>query len=186
MVNLRIRMGERVAAGREFTDEELRIAGEDILGEEAQNMDADGVKTAGYHKLLSDLGDDYLKNTVEGKVLAASVSNAVSRSAATYEDFGNKLSSHRVWENGFLTGINGADQRYHDRGSGQWHSYHPQQQLESVETGWHRGARKVAMTNLVRRGLSASVCLLARPIGRAFKTNQKSPPPSQDIGEPIV
>jgi hypothetical protein len=159
MVNLRIRMGERVAAGREFTDEELQEAGKDILGEEAENMDADGIKTAGYHKILSDLGDDYLKNTVEGKVLAASVSNAVSRSAATYpKTLANKLSSHRVWENGFLTGINevltsATTTAVRDIGI---RTITATAGIGGDEAGI-AGAKKVAMTNLVRRGLSATV-----------------------------
>ncbi|MBT6435261.1 MAG: hypothetical protein HOK28_19350 [Deltaproteobacteria bacterium] len=159
MVNLRIRMGERIGAGREFSDEELIEAGHDILGDDAETMDADGIKTAGYHKILSDLGDDYLKNTVEGKVLAASVSNAVSRSAATYpKTFANKLSSHRVWENGFLTGINevltgATTSAVRDIGL---RTITATAGIGADEAGI-AGAQKVAMTNLVKRGLSASV-----------------------------
>jgi hypothetical protein len=159
MVNLRIRMGERIGAGREFSDEELIEAGHDILGDDAESMDADGIKTAGYHKILSDLGDDYLKNTVEGKVLAASVSNAVSRSAAAYpKTFANKLSSHRVWENGFLTGINevltGATTgAVRDIGL---RTITATAGIGADEAGI-AGAQKVAMTNLVKRGLGAAI-----------------------------
>lgn len=159
MVNLRIRMGERAAAGREFSNEELSEAGRDILGDDAAGMDDDAIRTAGYHKVLADLGDDYLTNTVEGKVLAASVSNAVSRSVATYpKTFANQLTSHRVWENGFLTGMN-------DILTGATTGVIRDVGIRTITAGVGiggdevgiAGAKKVAMTNLVKRGLSATV-----------------------------
>jgi len=158
MTNLKLRMAENLARGKEFSDEELREAGNDILGDDAQEASDDAIRSAGYHKLLVDLGDDYLSNTTEGKVLAASVNNAVSRGVAAYpRSFANQLSQHRIWENGILTGMN--------------------QILTGASTGLVRdigirtitsasgiggdelgvnAAQKTALTNIVRRGLSAT------------------------------
>jgi hypothetical protein len=82
-------------------------AGHDILGDEAGNLSEHAVKAAGHQKLLADLGENYLKNTTEGKLLGAAVSNAVTRGVAAYpKTLLNKLSDHSVWENGLITGLN--------------------------------------------------------------------------------
>ncbi|MBT6433586.1 MAG: hypothetical protein HOK28_10865 [Deltaproteobacteria bacterium] len=160
LMQLRIGIGQNIAAknGVSYSDNELLSAGKDILGSDAAGLSADAVRAAGQEKLINDLGADFLKNTVEGRVLASTVNNTVTRGVAAYpKALLNSLGDHDTWQYGMgagLTsvggdateaGLNDAVARVGGDITGN----------EASDLGLE-GARATAAKNIVWRGLSAA------------------------------
>lgn len=160
LLQLRLGIGQGIAARENisFSDNEMLSAGKDILGSEASGLSSDAIRLAGRDKLVNDLGADYLKNTVQGRVLASTVNNTVTRGVAAYpKTLLNSLGDHDTWQYGVgagLTnvsedatraGVNDAVARAGGEIAG-----------DSANDVGMDGARATAAKNIVWRGLAAT------------------------------
>ena len=156
MVHLKLRVGERLAASQQFTDQELFEAGQDILGDQASTAGAEAVRAAGYDKLATDLGAEYMKSTTQGKLLSSAVTGAVTRGVSAYpKALLKNLANHKVWENGNLNGLGSlAD----DATEGHARAAVIRAVNDVTSMGADElsieGARKTALTNVVKRSLN--------------------------------
>lgn len=160
LMQLRVGIGQSIAAknGVSFSDNELLSAGTDILGGDAAGLSRDAVKAAGRDKLINDLGSDFLKNTVEGRVLASTVNNTVTRGVAAYpKTLLTALGDHETWQYGVGAGLTNVSEEATGTGLSD----------AAARTGGEiagnsagdiglEGARATAAKNIVWRGLSAA------------------------------
>ena len=160
-MQLRLGIGSTLAADKKitFTDDQLMTAGQDILGSEAANMSSNAIRAAGYDKVINDLGDDFLKNTVQGKILSSTVTNSVTRGVAAYpKTFFNSLNDHEMWQYGIGAGLASNVEEATESGTDGAVVFTGADLAgtAAADSGM-TGARVVAAKNLVRRGLAATV-----------------------------
>jgi hypothetical protein len=160
LMQLRVGIGRSIAAknGVSFTDNELMSAGSDILGSDAAGLSTDAVRAAGRDKLINDLGADFLKNTVEGRVLASTVNNTVTRGVAAYpKTLLSALGDHETWQYGVGAGLTnvGGDATESGLSDAVARTGGEIAGNSAGDLGLE-GARATAAKNIVWRGLSAA------------------------------
>ena len=156
MAHLKLRVGERLAESQQFTDQELLEAGQDILGDKAGIASADAIRAAGYDKLATDLGEQYMKTTTQGKLLKSAISNAVNRGVSAYpKALLKNLANHKVWENGGMAGVGTlAHDATEAAARNAVISTLSDANAMGADSLGIEGARKTALTNVVKRSLN--------------------------------